>query len=79
VEDGEEAMDRVVGICDLPPNPDAGDYSESGEMDDFSSLHITGAQFLFADGSVKWITENVNLAVYHALATRNGGEITGEY
>lgn len=73
-------MDRIVGICDLPPNPHPEDYEEEGEMDDFSSFHMTGTQFLFSDGSVKWIHESVDVNVYHALATRAGGEeVAGEF
>lgn len=77
VPEGEEAMDRIVGICDLPPNPNPDDYDEEGEMDDFSSYHTTGTQFLFADGSVKWIGQHINVNVYHSLATRAGREVVG--
>ncbi len=77
VPHGEEAMDRILGICDLPPNPNPNDYDEEDEMDDFSSYHMTGTQFVFADGSVRWIAEDINLNVYHALATRAGGEVVG--
>ncbi len=52
-------------------------YGEDAEMDDFSSYHMTGTQFVFADGSVRWIAEDINLSVYHALATRAGGEVVG--
>jgi len=75
VPDGAEAMDRIVGICDLPPNPNPDDYDEEGEMDDFSSYHVKGTQFLFADGSVKWIDQDIDVNIYHALATRTGGEV----
>ena len=77
VPDGAEAMDRIVGICDLAPNPNPDDYDEEGEMDNFGSYHVKGTQFLFADGSVKWIDEDIDVNVYHALATRTGGEVGG--
>ena len=77
VPNGEEAMDRIVGICDLPPNPNPDDYDEEGEMDDFSSYHATGTQFVFADGSIQWIAEDIDLNVYRALATRAASEIVG--
>ena len=41
----------------------------------FGSEHPGGAHFLYADGSVHFISENVDLAVYKATATRNKEEV----
>ena len=41
----------------------------------FVSEHPGGANFLFADGSVKFLKENVNIVVYCALGSRAGGEV----
>jgi prepilin-type processing-associated H-X9-DG protein len=38
------------------------------------SFHPAGAYFLFADGHVQYISENVPLLVFAALCTRMGGE-----
>lgn len=43
----------------------------------FGSRHTGGAQFGMADGSVRFISENVDLRVYSALGTRDGGEAAG--
>jgi prepilin-type N-terminal cleavage/methylation domain-containing protein/prepilin-type processing-associated H-X9-DG protein len=43
--------------------------------DQYWSLHPGGANFLFTDGSVRFIKELVGFSVYQALATRQGGEI----
>ncbi|MCE2797032.1 MAG: DUF1559 domain-containing protein [Planctomyces sp.] len=43
----------------------------------FGSRHTGGAQFGMADGSVRFISENVDLRVYSALGTRDGGESAG--
>jgi len=41
----------------------------------FRSLHPGGAQFVFADGSVHFIVEDINRDAYRAFATRDGGEV----
>lgn len=44
----------------------------------FGSWHIGGAHFLFADGSVKFLNENINLATYQGLGSRDGGEVVSD-
>jgi prepilin-type N-terminal cleavage/methylation domain-containing protein/prepilin-type processing-associated H-X9-DG protein len=43
--------------------------------DDFYSPHSGGIHFLFADGSVRMVKSTVQLSVYRALCTRDGGEV----
>jgi len=38
------------------------------------SFHPLGANFLFADGHVQFIDEKINLGIFAAFCTRNGGE-----
>ncbi|HEX4412905.1 MAG TPA: DUF1559 domain-containing protein [Lacipirellulaceae bacterium] len=40
----------------------------------FKSLHPGGAHFAMADGSVHFVNENIDGAVYRGLSTRNGSE-----
>lgn len=68
VTGAEQAPALVIGDAGTPPNaPDA-------DEDDFSSRHIQGANFLFADGSVRGISNSIALTAWQALATRAGGE-----
>jgi prepilin-type N-terminal cleavage/methylation domain-containing protein/prepilin-type processing-associated H-X9-DG protein len=54
-----------------------GPTSPSGQAhgDQYWSLHPGGANFLFCDGSVRFIKEQVGFFVFQSLATRNGGEM----
>jgi prepilin-type N-terminal cleavage/methylation domain-containing protein/prepilin-type processing-associated H-X9-DG protein len=69
VPGGEEAMQRVVGVADHPPN------HPTGHFDDFSSGHWNGTNFLYGDGSVRFLSEDIDINVYKAMATRNGAEL----
>lgn len=73
IPNGDDALVRILGTCDHTPN------HPSNHIDDFSSLHSGGAHFTFGDGSVKFVSTNVDLGVYQALATRAGGETKHEF
>ncbi|MEX0704523.1 MAG: DUF1559 domain-containing protein [Planctomycetales bacterium] len=68
VAGGEEAFARVLGVADHTPNHPA------AHLDDFGSAWADGAQFVYGDGHVGFVQESIDLAVYQALATREGGE-----
>jgi prepilin-type processing-associated H-X9-DG protein/prepilin-type N-terminal cleavage/methylation domain-containing protein len=43
----------------------------------YGSRHSGGANFCFADGSVKFLRDNISPATFRALGTRSGGEVPG--
>ena len=43
------------------------------------SWHTGGAQVGLCDGSVKFVSDNVDHAIWQALSTRQGGEVIGEF
>ncbi|MBA2115175.1 DUF1559 domain-containing protein [Bremerella alba] len=56
------------------------DYPINGNsMHSVSSMHPGGAQFLFGDGSVRFLAETINLQSYAALGTIDGGEVVSEF
>jgi len=72
VPEAEEAMDRILGVCNVQPN--SVEQQEEGEIDGFSSLHPSATLFLRADGSVFLMQEAIDLESYRALATIDAGE-----
>lgn len=42
----------------------------------FGSYHVGGAHFGLADGSVQYISENIDMEVYRNLGARNDGNVT---
>lgn len=59
---------RIVGTASSVPNHVLNDFA------DFGSHHPFGANFAMGDASVRLISDEIELSVYQALATRAGGE-----
>lgn len=60
----------------MPINWDpAGDF----RCDQWSSVHVGGAHGLLADGSVRFVSENIDWQIRRALGTRIGAETLGEF
>ena len=41
----------------------------------FSSQHVGGCHFLMGDGAVKFLSENIDFALYQGLASIDEGEV----
>jgi len=73
VAGGAEAHARIIGVSDHTPN------HPSLHIDDYHSWHTGGVHFLFGDGRVRFLSENVDDKLFQGIATRSGGEVIGEY
>jgi prepilin-type processing-associated H-X9-DG protein len=64
----------------FPPNYSNWDCMASGGFSFRAarSKHVGGVNLLYGDGSVRHIEDNIDPAIWSALATRNGGENTLE-
>ena len=65
-------MTAYTGDGLVAPGPNGVNACNNNAM---YSFHTGGANALFADGSVQFVRSSVNLYVYLALMTRNGGEV----
>ena len=45
----------------------------------FGSNHVGGAHFLLTDGSVRFVSQNLDGNLYGYVASRNGGETVGDF
>jgi prepilin-type N-terminal cleavage/methylation domain-containing protein/prepilin-type processing-associated H-X9-DG protein len=50
-----------------------------GSLDEIASLHPGGANAVFADGSVRFLSEAMSLEVVAALCTRNNQEVVSDF
>jgi prepilin-type N-terminal cleavage/methylation domain-containing protein/prepilin-type processing-associated H-X9-DG protein len=68
----EDGSGMVLGQANHPPG------SSDCELNEFAGSHGVGANFAFADGHVAFIAATIDQKVFHALATRAGGEVVPE-
>src|SRR5262249_28628220 len=72
----EDAPGMVLGHTGDGNGPGAA----SSHINQFSSRHGQGANFVFADGHVSFLPSSIDYALYKALTTCAGGEpVGGDY
>jgi hypothetical protein len=77
-------MDNAIATCAYPPNaknPATGlDYPPDQWWNRyaFTSNHPGGAQFAMTDASIRFIDNNIDLATFRAMSTRDGHEVVND-
>jgi prepilin-type N-terminal cleavage/methylation domain-containing protein/prepilin-type processing-associated H-X9-DG protein len=76
-QDCEHSNVLILGHTGPSPDEpwiDVPNFKKSG-ADDFHSLHPGGCNFLFCDGSIRFVKETINPQVFSYLSTKAGGEL----
>lgn len=83
VAEGATVMEEGYGFwaCGLNcfTHEDGSVNAPSRPADEIVSDHFAGANAVFSDGSVRFISASVELDVVAAICTRNGSELTGDF
>ncbi len=80
--DGESPSLYILGHTGDPSDPHKPNTPQTDgfyHAEDYTSRHSGGINFLFGDGSVKFITDSINGLTWAKLGTRQGGEAIGDY
>ncbi|TWU41272.1 Type II secretion system protein G precursor [Novipirellula aureliae] len=78
---GGNGTTHLFGSTRVPINymtseSDGQNYSSVNfRMSAYGSGHSGGANFAFSDGSVRFLTESVNMVLFRALSTKHGNEV----
>ena len=70
---GINAVLGVINAAAIPPRV------QTTSTRGFSSAHVGGAQFLFGDGRVRFLSENIDAATFDALGTYSSDEVPGQF
>jgi prepilin-type processing-associated H-X9-DG protein len=71
--------DSDWATCSIPLNykPEPPTPTDYVNVMSFRSNHPGGANFLYADGQVKFIKDDVSIRVYRAMSTRDNHKVEG--
>jgi len=78
LEGGGSTRGTRYGPNQLTPKAKPQNQAADWTLLPFSSSHPGGVHMLFADGSVNFISDNIDINLWRSLSTRAGGEVVGE-
>jgi len=71
--------DPVTEMSEYLIAAEGNDPINGGAEEATGSWHVGGAHFLLGDGSVRFMSENMDMKTYQGTMTRSGGETLGEF
>jgi prepilin-type processing-associated H-X9-DG protein len=66
----------------LSPNSlkfDCGNTSNNAGLTAARSRHTGGVHILLCDGSTRFVSDNIDMVTWQAIATKSGGEVIGDF
>jgi prepilin-type N-terminal cleavage/methylation domain-containing protein/prepilin-type processing-associated H-X9-DG protein len=72
---GENLYDTIEGINGIHTVPGGGTFPNSPADSGFSSYHAGGCNFVLADGSASFLSQNIAQNLFTALTTRDGTRV----
>ena len=79
-DDPNSCLARLMNVNPWAPTTRNPAYLINGTNPaSFGSLHPGGAQFVFGDGHVQFLSENMDERIQTYLASRSAGEVIGEF
>jgi len=76
---GSNSVGRRVSAVTAPTNTGAGYRINGTDYAAFSSMHTGGAHFLMGDGTVRFVSENLNMNTFRLLGGIADGQVIGEF
>jgi len=86
IHNGWPYSNTTNGTCAIPLNnaliagqPGFNNPGDWPNVYSFRSRHTGGANFAMGDGSVRFVSQTIDLTTYRNLSTYSGGEVTGNF
>ncbi|QEG42000.1 DUF1559 domain-containing protein [Roseimaritima ulvae] len=73
-----EALGSTAAPLGVADSHDPEIFVDDKELS-YTSRHSDGAQMLFVDGRIQWISDQIDATIWRAVGTKAGGEVIGEF